>query len=889
MERTTRRSLKLLALCLFCLTFSLSKVGAQTGCTLDFMNDTVSVNCGDSVTLEMTDKSTQLGDNFNDSSLASGWSSNQTVNFKNPCNPSVDSTPYAWMGPAATQPRNLTTGQMNVQCGGNICFDLKFAEQSNSAPCEGPDLPDEGVHLQYSTNNGATWTDIYYFNPDTACCGCGGACGGNPPSPFLNWDNYCFPVPGAAQTPTTKFRWYQKAGSDADFDHWGIDNVKISGSTCDSIVSYSYDSTTYDTTKTKKVAPLTNTTYKGWGITDTSGASSDTCSATVHVNVNGVPDLNVTATPDSIQCNDSTALNAGHSVSGAITYKWSPNYNITDTTVQSPSAWPAIDTTYQVIAHQTGSPKCSDTSSVDVGVNSDTCITPLPTRFSPSCKNGSDGMISAELRGCRAPFKITWRDSTGAVVAQDSPVTGIDTLSGLVNGVYTITTTDTMGCTKDTTVKLTEPDRIKASVSNDTLICKGGNAKINGSASGGNAPPYSYDWNNGLPDTTHHQVSPGNTTEYILQSKDSLGCISKPDTVRVEVNPSLFVSATPSDTICPGGVAKLSTLTTTGGYGSGYSYTWVSAAGDTVGTGKTVSVKPSTSMNYIVHVEDNCETPKDQDTTQVAIFPGYSGADVQMAVSDTAGCHPFTVDFTSLTPSNKTQSTFWTFGDGTSSNDSGTTQHTYNDIGCYDVNLEVTSKNGCVEDSTFEEIVCARPYPNANFVMQPNDGTVLKPRILFADRSSGAEEYQWSFEHTDSTSALPTLEMRFPDDDPGSYDVEQKVINQYGCADSITKLAKIEGKHQVFIPNAFTPDGDGKNDIFRPKGEGIATEKYHLRIYDRWGKLMFESKKPEQGWDGKVNGEPVPSGIYVYEVRVKNDYTGRVRTRRGHLNLLGRE
>ena len=108
-----------------------------------------------------------------------------------------------------------------------------MAIQSGASPCEGPDLPDEGVYLQYSTDNGLTWVTIDYFNPDTNGCGGQAGCG------FTAWGNYCFTLPPAAWTTSTQIRWIQTSDSGAGFDHWGLDNIQITGN--DSTYFYYWD------------------------------------------------------------------------------------------------------------------------------------------------------------------------------------------------------------------------------------------------------------------------------------------------------------------------------------------------------------------------------------------------------------------------------------------------------------------------------------------------------------------------------------------------------------------------------------------------------------------------------------------------------------------------
>ncbi|MCX6068445.1 MAG: hypothetical protein NT121_22300, partial [Chloroflexi bacterium] len=180
--------------------------------------------CGQSVLLSAYGQgqgNAIFSENFNTGTYGPGWSSTQQAMFNNPCGPNtVDGTTYVWMGNSSPVPRILTTTAFNLSsctnAGVTICFDMRYSIQGDASPCEGPDLPAEGVYLQYSIDNGATWGTINYQDPN----------GGNDPQ-LTNWNNYCHQVPVAALTANVKFRWYQDNDSGADYDHWGIDNVVI--------------------------------------------------------------------------------------------------------------------------------------------------------------------------------------------------------------------------------------------------------------------------------------------------------------------------------------------------------------------------------------------------------------------------------------------------------------------------------------------------------------------------------------------------------------------------------------------------------------------------------------------------------------------------------------
>ena len=212
-------------------TFIFVCLGLQTNtfsqqCEINASAFPTQIYCGQSTTLTANGigaGTVVLSEDFNSGGYGSGWSGTPgSTNFSNPCSSGgVDGTPHAWMGSSTSVPRTLTSASFDLSgasAGVTICFDMLFARQCSScnAPCEGPDEPDEGVYLEYSTDNGATWHQIHYFNPN----------GGND-AQLINWNNWCFQIPAGALTSNTRFRWHQTADSGADYDHWGIDNVQI--------------------------------------------------------------------------------------------------------------------------------------------------------------------------------------------------------------------------------------------------------------------------------------------------------------------------------------------------------------------------------------------------------------------------------------------------------------------------------------------------------------------------------------------------------------------------------------------------------------------------------------------------------------------------------------
>ncbi len=278
-------------------------------CDINANATPLTITCGQSTTLSAygsSNGSVVLDEDFNSGGFGAGWGSTPgATSFSNPCSPGgVDGTPHAWMDNNTSVPRTLTSAPYDLSAataGVTICFDLLFAEQGDAAPCEGPDEPDEGVFLQYSTNGGATWIDIHYFDPN----------GGNDPQ-LTNWNNWCFSVPAGAITSNTMFQWHQTADSGADYDHWGIDNVQIFQNDINAEVVWLHDGYSYGIgnpggDNPTPVSPIATTTYTAQ---ITTGAG-DVCTADVTVIVvDPVYDVNITAAPTTI-CDGDCATISG--------------------------------------------------------------------------------------------------------------------------------------------------------------------------------------------------------------------------------------------------------------------------------------------------------------------------------------------------------------------------------------------------------------------------------------------------------------------------------------------------------------------------------------------------------------------------------------------------
>ncbi|MFN0033342.1 MAG: PKD domain-containing protein, partial [Flavobacteriales bacterium] len=231
-----------------------------------------------------------------------------------------------------------------------------------------------------------------------------------------------------------------------------------------------------------------------------------------------------------------------------------------------------------------------------------------------------------------------------------------------------------------------------------------------------------------------------------------------------------------------------------------------------------------------------------------------------------SGCAPLDVSFINNTQDGNTYS--WTFGDG---------QHsliaapiiTFDTEGLYDVQLFATSIHGCENVAFFTDMIEVFGLPLAGFTYTPNDEIIYELDVAFADTSSGAVSYTWDFgDGFNSLEPEPVHHYHHG----GVYYVEQTVTNENGCSHSQTQMVNIDNTFYIYIPNSFTPDNDGINDVFAPVVSDVQYIKlYEMVVMNRWGEVIFKSDNPEIGWTGNVRGGEyyAHNDCFTYNIRIE--------------------
>jgi gliding motility-associated-like protein len=171
----------------------------------------------------------------------------------------------------------------------------------------------------------------------------------------------------------------------------------------------------------------------------------------------------------------------------------------------------------------------------------------------------------------------------------------------------------------------------------------------------------------------------------------------------------------------------------------------------------------------------------------------------------------------------------------------------------------VVQQNGCVDSAYKNVIIYAKP--KADFAVSPNTLVVDDTAYFTYTGNTPVNNYFWRFGDGNSSTQMSPMHIYKL---ANTYQVWLKVTNANQCSDSITKNLLVDDIEQVFVPNVFTPNGDGINEEFKISLIGV--NQYHIYIYNRWGSMVFESNNIDVSWDGKDHGVVCPEGVYVYVI-----------------------
>jgi len=250
-----------------------------------------------------------------------------------------------------------------------------------------------------------------------------------------------------------------------------------------------------------------------------------------------------------------------------------------------------------------------------------------------------------------------------------------------------------------------------------------------------------------------------------------------------------------------------------------------------------------------------------------------------------SGCIPADIRFNNLSwPIDSTYSITWDFGDDIQSAEINAS-HVFRDFGVYDISLSISSPIGCTIDTVFSSLIEIYDNPIADFSFIPDKPTKINSTVDFFNMSTSGQQYYWYFNSDQLGADIPNPSYTFSD--TGTYEITLQVWDENLCSDTLTKFLRIDPNATVFFPNAFTPNGDGINEVFKAAGIFDGVESFHLVIFNRYGAKVFEANDPNIGWNGTAHnsGKVVSQGVYTYMVDF-TDFNGQVNRMSGFLTLL---
>jgi gliding motility-associated-like protein len=673
--------------------------------------------------------------------------------------------------------------------------------------------------------------------------------------------------------------------------------------------------------------PTTTTTYT------VTGTSSNGCvgSATVTVLVRAIPFVTI-APPAATICAGS---NASFVASGAVTYLWTPSSTLTSSTAATVIASPTVTTTYTVTG--TDAFGCINTSLATLTVNpipakpvvvspvvycqsatplaliatgtgllwytvpaggTGTSATPTPSTTIPGT---TTWYVSQTISGCESArdsinvvvnslplvtatatvpvlcsgqnttltaagaLSYTWGPSTGLLTPGSGPVV---LAAPTLTTVYTVIGTDINGCANTATVLLTI-NPLPVIVVPDVIICAGSDATL--TASGADT----YIWSPATTLSSSTGASVISTTTitatYIITGTDIFGCVNS-TTATATVNPIPLAPDVVSPVYyCQHHVAPALTAT-------GTSLLWYTAA--TGGAGTATAPVPSTdnldtTIWYVSQTAGGCESPRKPITVIIKV-----SAEPDFTFTIKYGCIDDTVQFTNN--SKNAYRYLWDFGDHTTDTSSSPVHYYKPVTSSTDVNVVLHGYNAfCFADSMLH-VLTINPTPPFELVNVTGDKSITYGDSVQLN-ADGAITYSWIPEDGSLTDNHINNPIATPKVDTTHYIVTGTDIR--GCVDTAQVRIFLEYEDNPFIPTAFTPNGDGDNDIMR-----ILNLKYNklvaFRIFNRWGQVVFFTTDVNEGWDGKFNGVPQELGVYEYLFSTVHPDGKKQKSYKGDITLI---
>lgn len=416
-------------------------------------------------------------------------------------------------------------------------------------------------------------------------------------------------------------------------------------------------------------------------------------------------------------------------------------------------------------------------------------------------------------------------------------------------------------------IKPVEP--VTVTVAPADILCPGEEVQLTAQAQGGGGA-YTYLWNTGAT-TQSIFVNPLSTQTYTVQVTDD--CLNETTTATAIVDvpdyDPLEIDVTDDiEEQCPFVPHDL-VVEAIGGAGE-YTYVWYDPLGNIIGDSPWINVAAPQTSVYSIVVTDQCGTSDSTSVTITVLSPPLlvnvtgaqqicPGDSVQLFVNATGGFGDY---YYNWTHSGETTQSVWV---------KPTVTTTYTAI----------VKDDCQTFQVFAKATVVVVKPDVDFDAITDPKFIGLP-ITFQNLTNNGQTYFWDLGNgATSTMVHPNNTYDFP----GTYDVTLIGTDRNGCIDSITKPITILDEVYIYIPNTFTPGSGGRyNNKFEISTIGVT--EITIRIFNRWGEILYMAQDVNFAWDGTYGNEYVKDGSYVWKMEYKTVNDDELQTITGHINVL---
>jgi gliding motility-associated-like protein len=580
-----------------------------------------------------------------------------------------------------------------------------------------------------------------------------------------------------------------------------------------------------------------NITSLNGGTFSVSVSDANNCSATKTVIVAEPAAIVISSTHTDVVCNGQNNGSIQTMVSGgtgSYTYEWSNG--IANANVNS------VPAGYYAVTVTDGN-NCSAVTNVTI--DEPVALTVNPIKENPLCNGKNEGSINLDVFGGTQPYNFVW--NTGA----NSKI-----LNNLAAGTYDVVITDANGCGTQASISLVEPAAITIQEAHSTIGCasntKGSiSLTVNGGLGG-----YNFQWNNGSTTSTASNLAAGS---YSVTVVDGNGCEAALNNIVIAENPPLNLNAAVTDAACTGINNGKINLTVNGG-DAPYLFNW--------DNGNTAPVLSNLAAGtYKVSVTDSKGCSGDM-TAEVKTKDG-----IQLSADVTQPTCTATKGAINLSVSSGTAPYSFEWNTGVKTEDLANVAE-----GAYSV--IVRDANQCEVTSAFN---IANPLAFTVDVTGPASINMGETADLHVATTS-SEQLTYTWLPMTGEQCATCTDVKVTPAQTTEYTVV--ATNNSGCSATGKVTVTVNEEASVWMPNAFSPNGDGNNDDLQLYGNLNAIHYFQLLVFNRWGEKVFETNDQHFNWDGNYKGERQTAGSYIYVMKVVYANGKSDRTFKGSITLL---